>query len=236
MALTRMIFLAGCLCALCLLRTFTACGAPAAGGDLPLSDFERKLVAMGFVDVQDLDPTIKVELKYACTANFTGVNLYGELKKGYLRREAAEMLATASRSLKRIRPDLTILLADALRPRHVQWKMWEALKGTDMQNYVADPRRGSMHNHGCAVDVTIVDGKGERLDMGTPMDHFGILSQPRFEEKFLAEKKLTPGQVANRALLRRVMVEAGFNPLAIEWWHFDAFRKEIVRKKYAIVE
>lgn len=218
------------------------CAPPAWGSDggdrvrQPLSDFEKKLLDLGLVDVQEIDPSLKVELKYACPRNFMGESVYGELKRGYLRPEAAEMLAAANRNLKKLRPNLTILVADALRPRHVQRKMWEALEGTGRQNYVAEPNRGSVHNYGCAVDVTIVDEKGEALDMGTPMDHFGILSQPRHEQRFLREKKLGSGQIENRLLLRRVMTEAGFHPLAIEWWHFDAFPKEIVRKRYTIVE
>lgn len=225
-----------CLCVLWYIHISLPSGGAAAENAQPLSDFERKLVSMGFVDVQEIDPSIQVALKYACAENFTGVNLYGELNKGYLRREPAEMLASANRNLKRLRPDLSILLADGVRPRHVQWKMWETLKGMDRQGYVADPRRGSMHNYGCAVDVTLVNEKGETLDMGTPMDHFGILSQPRHEERFLKEKKLNARQIENRALLRRVMTEAGFHILAIEWWHFDAFPRETVRKRYSIVE
>jgi zinc D-Ala-D-Ala dipeptidase len=197
---------------------------------------EGRLLEAGFCDVQEKDPSLRVELKYASEKNFMGANLYGDFTRGYLREEAAEKLAAANRRLKEIEPGLTILLADGLRPRHVQEKMWEVVRGTPMQNYVADPRTGSMHNYGCAVDVTIIDAAGNRLDMGTPMDHFGILSEIRHEERFLREGKLTAEQVANRRLLRKVMVAAGFRPLPIEWWHFDAFEKDAVRKTYSIVE
>jgi D-alanyl-D-alanine dipeptidase len=191
---------------------------------------------MGFADVQEIDPSIKVELKYACTNNFMCANVYGDFKRGYLRREAAEKLAKANRSLKQIHPDLTLLVVDALRPRHVQRKMRSILEKTPMKHYVADPRGGSMHNYGCAVDITIVDAQGNRLDMGTPMDHFGILSQPRHEARFLREGKLTSQQIANRRLLRTVMTTAGFRPIPIEWWHFEAFEKTFIRKAYTIVE
>jgi D-alanyl-D-alanine dipeptidase len=201
-----------------------------------LTAFERQLLTLGFVDIQEIDPAIKVELKYASAANFMGINAYGDFKRGYLRREAAEKLAKASRLLKAIDPDLSLLVVDAVRPRHIQRKMRKLLEGTPMQNYVAHPGGGSMHNYGCAVDITIVDRSGNRLDMGTPMDHFGILAQPRHEARFLREGKLTPEHIANRRLLRKVMRAAGFYPLPIEWWHFDAFDKKVVRRTYTIVE
>lgn len=72
--------------------------------------------------------------------------------------------------------------------------------------------------------------------MGTPVDHFGILAQPRYESRFLKEGKLTAEQVSNRRLLREVMLAAGFHPIAIEWWHFEAFAKKDIRKTYSIVE
>lgn len=122
-----------------------------AGQAAGLSAFEKQLTDMGFTDVQDIDPTIKVDLKYACAKNFMGVNVYGGLTKAYLRREAAEKLAKANQHLRELHVDLTLLVVDALRPRHVQKKMRKLLEGTPMRNYVADPRSGSMHNYGCAV-------------------------------------------------------------------------------------
>ena len=200
------------------------------------SDLEKQLRALGFADVQDLDPTISVELKYASADNFMGTNVYGNLRKAFLRKEAAEKLANANAHLKKLRPGLTLLVVDGVRPRHVQRKMRKLLEGTPMKNYVADHRSGSMHNYGCAVDLTIIDENGNRLDMGTPMDHFGPLSQPRLEAKFLKEGKLTKEQVANRRLLRSVMTKAGFHTIPIEWWHFEAFEKSTIKKKYTIIE
>lgn len=201
-----------------------------------IEHYKAKLESLGMVDVRSVDSTIRVELKYADPGNFTGINLYGALKECYLQAEAARKLAKANQLLKILRPDLTILVADGLRPRYVQRKMWDVVKGTPRQRYVANPRTGSMHNYGCAVDVTICDLNGRRLDMGTPIDHFGPLSQPRLEKRYLKERKLTLEQVENRKLLRKVMVQAGFYPLAIEWWHFNAFKKKEIRKKFIIVE
>jgi zinc D-Ala-D-Ala dipeptidase len=204
--------------------------------EIDFDDFEKQLRALGFADIQDLDPTIRVELKYASADNFMGTNVYGNLSKAYLRREAAEKLALANAHLKELRPGLTLLVVDGVRPRHVQRKMRKLLEGTPKQNYVADHRTGSMHNYGCAVDLTIIDENGNRLDMGTPMDHFGPLSQPRLEAKFLKQGKLTEEQIANRRLLRSVMTRAGFLTIPIEWWHFEAFDKNTIRKNYTIIE
>lgn len=201
-----------------------------------LTPFETELLAKGFVDVQTLDPDIRVELKYASKDNFMRSDVYNDLKKAFLRKEAALKLARANRYLKEVRPDLTLLVGDALRPRSISMKMWTFLSGTPMQRYVANPRGGSMHNYGCAVDVTICDLSGKRLDMGTPLDHFGPLAQPRYEKRFLKEGRLTEEQVKNRRLLRKVMREAGFNDIQLEWWHFEAFDKRLIRKTYPIVE
>lgn len=211
------------------------------------------------VDIQSLDPTIKVKLMYATTNNFLSKNVYGNLTNCYLRLEAAIKLTNAQRILKQINPNLTLLVYDGLRPRRIQYMMWEIVKGTEKQQYVANPKGGSIHNYGCAVDLTIAYNNGEPLDMGTPFDYFGVKAQPKFEEIFLNPEKLsnsqldkktldlirkdlkecgplTQLQLSNRILLRKVMLEAGFNPIANEWWHFEAFPREEVRKKYTIIE
>lgn len=197
---------------------------------------EERLIGEGLVDVQMLDSTIMVELKYADTTNFMKTNVYGQLRKCYLRPRAAEKLARASAYLRKHHPGIRLLVVDGVRPRHVSQRMWDALSGTPMQRYVANPRWGSMHNYGCAVDLTLIDSTGGRMDMGTPMDHFGPLAQPALEKQYLKNKKITPEQVANRAILREAMTAAGFYPISIEWWHFNAFEKDYIRKNYSIIE
>ncbi|GAB6058308.1 M15 family metallopeptidase [Desulfonatronum parangueonense] len=202
-----------------------------------ISQFELKLINKGLVDVQKLDPSILVDLKYASEDNFMGANAYGDFTRAYLRPEAADKLVAASALLQKRHPELRILVGDALRPRSIQHRMWKLVVGTSQQNYVANPFTGSMHNYGAAVDVTLFNTQtGEELDMGTPMDHFGPLSQPRLEGYFLQEGELTEEQIANRHILRGVMVDAGWVPLEIEWWHYDAFAKDLVREKYTIIE
>ncbi|WP_027367495.1 M15 family metallopeptidase [Desulfocurvibacter africanus] len=211
--------------------------SPAAGGHTDgKGDIERRLIGQGLIDVQTTDPLLLVDLKYARSDNFMGENVYGDLRKCYLHPEPALMLKEAHARLHDRNPDLVLLLLDGVRPRSVQQRMWEMVKNTPMQPYVANPARGSMHNYGAAVDVTIARADGTPLDMGTRVDHFGMLAQPREEQRFLREGMLSPEQVANREILRNAMLEAGFQPLAIEWWHFNAFDKDTTRRRYAIIE
>ena len=194
------------------------------------------MLDQGLIDIHSLAPDILVELKYSSTDNFLGRDTYGPLETCYLQKEAANKLRIAQGLLKRSNPDLTLLVYDGARPRSVQRKMWAIVGGTKQQDYVANPDRGSVHNYGCAVDLTIADSDGKPLDMGTPFDYFGELAQPKFESRFLESGKLSRHQVENRELLRNVMIEAGFKMISNEWWHFNALPVKEARAKYGIVE
>lgn len=188
------------------------------------------------VDVTALNNKILVKLIYSTTDNFLKEDCYGDLEICYLRRLAAQKLDKAQKLLSQKRKGYHLLVYDGLRPRDVQYKMWEIVKGTKQQKYVANPTRGSIHNYGAAVDLTIADENGRPLDMGTPFDYFGDLAQPRYEDKFLSEGKLTKVQIENRKLLRSVMKDAGFLMINVEWWHFNALSVDEVRKRFKIVE
>ena len=192
--------------------------------------------ANGLVDVQQLDSSLKVSLKYATEDNFMGKNVYGDLCKAYLRPEVAKMLAKAQKDLKMKHPDLNIIIYDAARPQSVQFIMWNIVVGTEEQHYVAPPIPGSLHNYGCSVDVSLVDSLGQPLDMGTEYDSFDLKSQPRHEKKFLKSGELTREQVANRKILRNAMQAGGFLYMLKEWWHFDAYPPEKVMKNYKIIK
>ena len=181
-------------------------------------------------------PHVRVELRYASADNFMGENLYGEFRTAYLHRDAYAKLERASVRLQAERPGWKLLVFDALRPRSVQRRLFEKVRGTPRQRYVAPPEPGSVHNFGLAVDLSLQDGEGREVDMGTPYDEFTERAQPRHEERLLRSGELTAPQVAHRRLLRRVMEQAGFRPLAIEWWHFDALPGAEVRARYRIVE
>jgi D-alanyl-D-alanine dipeptidase len=114
--------------------------------------------------------------------------------------------------------------------------LWSAVVNTPQQKYVADPAKGSIHNFGLAVDLSLVDESGKEVDMGTPFDEFSELSEPATEARNLRLKRLEPRHVEQRQLLRTVMTEAGFIQLSSEWWHYDAVPSEQVFKSYRIIE
>ncbi len=188
--------------------------------------------ATGLVDATTLVPELQVELRYSTADNFLGRDVYGDRTTCELQRDAAAMLATADRALRSAHPTLRLHAWDCARPHSVQLAMWEIVKGTSKQGYVADPAGGSIHNHGCAVDLTLATMDGAPVDMGTAFDHFGPEAEPRRERELLLAGTLTHAQVANRLILREVMVGAGFYPLDHEWWHFDCAAGAVARKRY----
>ena len=205
---------------------------------------ERDMVKQGLVDIQQLDPAIAVELKYSTTDNFVGKDVYADLTRAYLQPMAARKLAQANAYLRAGHPTLRLLVYDAARPRSVQWNLWNALPQYPpgvRKNYVADPRVGSIHNYGCAVDLTIgrMDARSGQVipvDMGTKYDYFGALAYPSQETALLKSGQLTQQQVANRQLLRSVMRRAGFTSIEYEWWHFNALSRERATATFKIVE
>ncbi len=212
-----------CLVAFFLFVTHCLCTAEENG--------QKKLV-----DIQTLNNDILVYLAYSTTNNFMGEDVYGDLETCYLRKEVALKLSLAQTILTNKKKGYHLLVYDGLRPKSVQYKMWELVKGTSKQKYVANPETGSIHNYGAAVDLTIADENGMPLDMGTPYDYFGDLAQPRYEEKFLKQGLLTTTQINHRKLLRKIMAEAGFLNINIEWWHFNAFTVQEVKQKFDSVE
>lgn len=202
----------------------------------PPGDLEKQLLGQGLVNIHSLAPDILVDLKYSTVDNFLGADTYGDLENCYLQPKAARMLKTAQNILKKSHPELSLLVYDGARPRSIQRKMWTLVVNTPSQKYVANPERGSVHNFGSAVDLTLASVDGIPLDMGTAFDYFGKLAQPRYEQQFLKEKKLSPEQIKNRTLLRDVMTQAGFQSINIEWWHFNAVPVKTARSDYQIIE
>ena len=200
---------------------------------------EGAMQQQGLVNVQDVDPSVLVELKYSTTDNFTGKDVYGDLTRAYMQPMAAQKLARASKVLQKNHPDLRLLVYDAARPRSAQWNLWNALPDlseNERRKYVADPRIGSIHNYGCVVDLTVAHKDGKPLDMGTKYDYFGELAYPSRETQLLKAGKLTKAQIANRQILRTAMLQAGFSRIEYEWWHFNALSRERAKAVYRIVE
>ena len=191
----------------------------------------------GLSDVGALLP-VKVDLKYASTDNFMGRDVYGGLKRCFLVKDAADMLGTALKELRRGHPTWTFIMYDCARPRRVQLIMWDVVKDTPQQGYVANPHKppGSIHNTGCAVDLSVWDDEAKApVDMGTPYDFFGQKAHPAKEVELWKKGELSGVQWANRLALREAMLRAGFRPLGHEWWHFDCKDGGSARRSYPVI-
>jgi D-alanyl-D-alanine dipeptidase len=191
------------------------------------------------VNIKDIDSSIKVHLRYADTCNFLHRDFYDGLRNAYLTCYAAIKLSSAQFFLKQINSDYSLLVLDAARPLHIQQMMWDSVKLPEEKKhkYLTPSSAKSMHNYGVAIDLTIIDLKtGVPLDMGTEFDHFGDLSQPKFEEEYLIKKLLSREQVENRKLLRKVMKNAGYKHISSEWWHFVACPREQAMRDFELIK
>jgi zinc D-Ala-D-Ala dipeptidase len=204
----------------------------------PITILEKSLIDAGLVNVFLLDTNIIVDLKYSSTDNFLGIDLYGDFNNCYLQPDVADKLIQAQKYLNEIKPGYHLLIFDAARPRSIQQKFWDTLKMpvSEKVKFVANPKNGSLHNFGAAVDISIADENRIPLDMGCPYDYIGELAYPTSETKLLSEGKLTQQQVDNRKLLRTVMYKAGFFNIQTEWWHFNSCRREDAVLNYKIIE
>lgn len=191
---------------------------------------EQRIEAQGFVDIQDIDSTIKVSLMYTRPDNFTGKVLYTDLNKAYLHPLAAEALKKAQTELKKTHPQCSLIVYDAARPMSVQQKMWDVVKGTSKRIYVSNPANGGgLHNYGFAVDVSICNEQGDTIPMGTIIDHLGREAQPKLEEEMLSRGVVSQEALSNRRLLRQVMAAGGYKVLSTEWWHFNLKTRKQVK-------
>jgi D-alanyl-D-alanine dipeptidase len=117
--------------------------------------------------------------------------------------------------------------------------MWDSLKMPNDKkfNYLSPPRETSLHNYGCAVDLTIMSLTSKSgIDMGSDFDTFEKISQPVYEQQFLKTGLLPQTAFENRCLLRWVMRKAGFNPIPSEWWHFSYGNKIQAATKFKLIQ
>ena len=169
-----------------------------------------------FVRLKDLSTDFVYELKYATPDNFLKQAVY-DCGECYLRKSTAEALVKANEAFKQL--GYRIKLFDCYRPLSVQKKMWKILPGT---HYVANPAKGSKHNRGAAVDLTLVDAQGKELNMGTPFDFFGKEAHHTYTEH--------PKEVLeNRKLLKETLNKYNFKSIYSEWWHYE-YRPEMQSK------
>lgn len=202
------------------------------------SELERYLVSKQLVNVQELEPDIRVNLLYATDRNFLHKIIYKGLSRCYLPCQVAIKLCNAEYFLNQANPQYHIVVFDAVRPLHIQQQMWDELDMPAWKkiNYLANPADLSLHNYGAAVDVGIILETDSLLDMGTGFDSFNELSQPKHEARFLADGSLSEDAYGNRLILRRAMLRAGFSMMHTEWWHFNATNKTTAAARYGLIE
>lgn len=163
------------------------------------------------VEIVDLDTTIKLNIHYATTENFTGVQVYKEAR-AFMQRPAATALVEVSKALKPL--GYGLMVYDGYRPWSITQYFWDVTPDEN-KKFVADPQKGSVHNRGCAVDLTLYKlDTGEEVDMPSGYDEMTERSYPNYEG-------CTPQQKENRELLKTFMQQHGFKVYPYEWWHFD---------------
>jgi D-alanyl-D-alanine dipeptidase len=185
-----------------LLKEALAAQPPPESGDFLSSDL---------VELIKLDPTIRLDVRYATTNNLFGTVFYSE-PRAFMQRPAAEALVRANSKLKPT--GYGLLVHDAYRPWYVTKVFWDATP-TDKKLFVADPSKGSRHNRGCAVDITLYDLKTKQpVEMVSTYDETTDRAYPNYPGG-------TSLQRWHRELLRSALEAEGFTVYEAEWWHFD---------------
>lgn len=161
-----------------------------------------------FVNLKEYSKDFVYDMKYATTDNFLKAKVY-DCAECFLRLKTVTALVEVNK--KFMKEGYKIKIFDCYRPLDIQKKMWEIVSNPE---YVADPAKGSIHNRGGAVDITLVDSNGKELDMGTSFDFFGIEASHNYPNVSKAVKE-------NRIILKTIMISSGFNFFDSEWWHYN---------------
>ena len=171
----------------------------------------KKFRADNLVELIKLDSTIKLDIRYATQNNFMKRMMYAEAR-AFLQRPAAEAVVRVSKKLHG--KGLGLLVFDGYRPWAVTKQFWDETP-PEKRNFVADPQKGSKHNRGCAVDLSLYDLKsGKEIRMPSPYDDFTERASPLYKGGTSTQRRM-------RDLLRKAMEEEGFTVDPGEWWHFD---------------
>ena len=175
-----------------------------------LENSVQKDPEMDMVNLQKTVPDLIIDLRYASKNNFTSVRMYpANTDQTFLRKSPAMAMVAAAKELKTM--NLGFKIWDAYRPYHVTEKFWELIHD---ERYVANPAKGSGHNRGIAVDLTLYDLRtGKEINMPTDFDDF---SEAAHHEQALGDSEKTN----NRELLRTIMEKHGFIKFETEWWHY----------------
>lgn len=166
---------------------------------------------MDLLEISPPEFDVEISLTYATVENFTGAPVYNN-QVCYLHREAAEALSRAIDAAGEL--GYRIRIFDAFRPTEAQWTLWNHTPDPD---FLADPRRGSPHSRGVAIDLTLIDPAGKALEMGTAFDAFTPLSHHGNADVPATAQR-------NRLLLLGLMTQAGWDFYRNEWWHYQLFQ------------
>ncbi|GAA3747465.1 M15 family metallopeptidase [Flavobacterium ginsengisoli] len=179
-----------------------------AQNEVYTSPSEVKISDTTFVNLRDYSNDFVYDMKYATEDNFLKTKVY-DCAECMLRLKTVKALIAANKDFQK--KGYKIKLYDCYRPLDIQKKMWEIVSNPI---YVADPKKGSIHNRGGAVDISLVDVTGKEVDMGTSFDFFGIMASHNF-------KQLSKDILSNRKYLKNTMIKNGFNSFDSEWWHYN---------------
>jgi D-alanyl-D-alanine dipeptidase len=187
-----------------------------------LLDITKEADSNAFVNLRNYSNDFVFDMKYATADNFLKEKVY-PCDECFLRVKTVKALLEANKSF--IEKGFKIKLYDCYRPRAIQKKMWRIVPDA---NFVANPKKGSIHNRGGAVDISLVDSLGLEVDMGTRFDFFG-------EEASHNYQNLSDEILANRKLLKEIMLQNNFKIFESEWWHYNlngSNNDEVSNKKW----
>ncbi|HJY12582.1 MAG TPA: M15 family metallopeptidase [Flavobacterium sp.] len=193
---------------LCFLMTLFFGLSSTAQNEVYTSEVRQAVADTVFVNLKDFSQDFVYDMKYATADNFLKAKVY-DCAECFLRLKTVQALIAANNDFKK--KGFKIKLYDCYRPLSIQKKMWEIVSNPE---YVADPKKGSIHNRGGAVDISLVDNNGKEVDMGTAFDFFGIQASHNYT-------KLSSEVKSNRKFLKKVMIKNGFNSFDSEWWHYN---------------
>lgn len=173
-----------------------------------VQDEDAIIEKKGLVELVKLDDSFILDIKYATTDNFAKKQIY-TMPMCLIHKSTAQKLIDANNEFKNL--GYRIKVFDAYRPYSAQQVLWDAAED---KSYLANPKKGSIHNRGAAVDVTLVDENGNELDMPSGYDEFS-------ERAHLKYNQCDQALITNRELLGKIMVKHGFKRISNEWWHFE---------------
>lgn len=171
-------------------------------------NIEMQIDTSAFVNLKNFSSDFVFEMKYATSDNFLKESVY-PCAECFLQAKTIKHLLEANKEFMAM--GYRIKIYDCYRPKSIQRKMWKIVPDA---NYVANPKKGSIHNRGGAVDITLVDSLGVELDMGTKFDFFG-------EEASHNYLNLPENILKNRLLLKEIMLKNNFKSFDSEWWHYN---------------